>query len=93
MANYMIAIQAMIKAGNEEEGLAVHSVLSKRIRTVLYRDQALQVALQSLTVTDGSSLERFLRGTIRTQRYMNDEISGKFVYVSTVDYSIETETS
>lgn len=93
ISRYQIAVQAMIKAGSEEQGLAVHSVLSKRIRTVLYRDTALQVALRSLVVTDGSSTERFMRGIIRTQRYMNDDIQGVFVFVSTLDYSIETEIS
>jgi hypothetical protein len=91
LAQYQIGIQAFVKDGDEIRGLAIHSILSKRVRGVLYRDQALRVALQSLYVSDGVSTESLRRWGVRTQRYMNNDIDGKFVYVSTLDYWIETE--
>lgn len=92
LAVYQLATQVLIKDAEEESGLAIHSVLSKRIRTVLYRSEALRLGLESLSVTDGSSVERTRRWGIRTQRYMNNDIDGQFVYVSTMEHWLETET-
>lgn len=93
LSRYQIGVQALVKDGDEERGLATHSVFSKRIRSVLYRNQALSVALAGLYVSDDSSREAVSRWGIRTQRYMNNDVEGKFVYLSTLDYWIETETS
>jgi hypothetical protein len=93
LSSYQIMIQALIKDGDEVRGLAIHSILSKRIRSVLYRNGALHVALQSLNVSDDLSTERARRWGVRTQRYMNNDIEGTFVYLSTLEYWVETEMS
>lgn len=93
LSEYQIGIQGFVKDGDEVRGLTTHSILSNRIRGVLYRNADLRVALQSLYVYDGVSTERLRRWGVRTQRYMNNDIDGKFVYVSTLDYWIETEVS
>jgi hypothetical protein len=93
LSSYQLGIQALIKDGDEERGLILHSLLSMRIRSVLYRNEALHVALGSLFVTDGTSVERTRRWGVRNQRYMNNDIEGKFVYLSTLEYWLETETS
>lgn len=93
LSTYQLGVQCLVKDGDEERGLIVHSIMSKRVRSVLYRDQALRVSLGSLYVTDGLSTERTTRWGIRTQRYMNNDIEGKFVYLSTLDYWLETETT
>lgn len=91
LQEYQIGVQSFIKHSDREIGLALHSVLANRVRTVLYRNAALRLSLESLSVVDGDYQERFMRSKIRNQRYMNNEISGKFVYLSVLDYSLETE--
>lgn len=92
LSSYQLGVQCLVKDGDEERGLTIHSIMSKRVRSVLYRDEALRVSLGMLYVTDGLSTERAKRWGIRTQRYMNNDIEGKFVYLSTLDYWLETET-
>lgn len=92
-SRYHIGVQGFIKHGDEQAGLATHSVLSSLIRRVVYRDEPLRVALPQLVVSDGTFTERLMRWGVRTQRYMNNDIQGKFVYLSTLDLWVETEMS
>ena len=54
---YQLGIQFFIKDGDEERGLAAHSVFTTLGRRVLYRDQQLRVQLAALSVTDGTTTE------------------------------------
>lgn len=92
LQRYFITIQAFVKDMDEERGLATHSVLSKMIRSMLYRDNPLRVALGSLSVTTDSSIERTQRWGIRQQRYFSNELSGSWLYLSTLEFWLETET-
>lgn len=92
LEQYMIAIQAFVKDMDEERGLAVHSVLSEMIRSMLYRDSPLRVALGSLT-TDLLGIAKRTQGWgVRNQRYFSNELSGSWVYLSTVECWLEVET-
>ncbi len=93
LSTYLIAVQAFIKDFNEERGLAKHTVLSKLIRSVLYRDAALRVGLSALSVSMNDSVERTQRWGIRTQRFLANEIDGDFLYLSTLEFWLETETT
>lgn len=93
IGEYVIGIQAFVKDMDEERGLATHSVLSKMIRSMLYRDTVLRVGLGSLSVTMNDSTERAKRWGIRRQGYVNNEISGSFHYLSTLEFWLETETT
>jgi len=93
ISRYNVSIQALIKDADEERGLATHSVLSKMVRSVLYRDEPLRVGLTLLSATLNSSTERTKRWGIATQRYYSNEISGSWLYLSTLDFWLETETS
>ena len=92
LQQYIITVQAFVKDMDEERGLATHSVLSKMIRSMLYRDDPLRVALGSLSVTTDSSIERTQRWGIRQQRYFSNELSGSWLYLSTLEFWLETET-
>lgn len=92
LSQYQIAIQGFIKDLAEERGLASHSVLSKLIRTTLYRDTSLMVALRALTVTMNGSTERTQRYGVKSARYLSNEINGNFLYLSTLEFFLETET-
>jgi hypothetical protein len=91
LQRYQLGIQALVKDGEEERGLAAHSVLSRAVRVVLYRDQAFRVALQALYVQDMYCIERTRRWWLGSQRYMNNDVEGKFIYLSTLEYWVETE--
>jgi hypothetical protein len=92
LQEYNLGAQAFVRDGDEEVGLAVHSVLSTRVRRVLYRDEPLRVALQGLSVTDEfGATETLKRWGIRTARYFSNEIDAQWVYLSTLEFWIETE--
>lgn len=92
ISTYVIGVQAFVKDFSEERGLARHSVLSKMIRSMLYRDAPLRVGLSALSVTMNDSVERSQRWGIRAQRYLSNEIDGNFLYLSTLEFWLDTET-
>jgi hypothetical protein len=89
---YLISIQAYVKDGDEERGLAIHAILSKMIRAVLYADEPLRVGLSMLGTTVLGTTEHTKRWGIQTQRFYSNEISGSWLYLSTLDFWVETET-
>lgn len=89
---YTFAIQAFVKDMDEERGLATHSVLSKMVRSMLYRDPPLHGSLGVLSVEMSSSTERTQRWGIGTVRYVSNEIQGSWLYLSTLEFWLETET-
>lgn len=91
--SYQIGVQTLIKDGDTERGLAIGTIFARRVRSVLYRNEPLRIALGSLYVEDGSSRESMKRFGVRGQRFMSNDIEGKFVFISVLDYWIETEMS
>lgn len=92
LQTYMLMIQAYVKDTDEERGLATHSVLTKTIRSILYGDEPLQVGLGSLVISMNNSLERSKRWGIRQSRYFSNELDGDWIYLSTTEFWLETET-
>lgn len=90
---YICAVQAFVKDMDEERGLAVHSVLSEKLRTMLYRDAALRVGLSTLTTNLNGVQKRTTRWGISTQRYFSNELQGSWLYLSTLEFWLETETT
>ena len=91
LQQYVISVQAFIRDGDEERGLAVHSVLSSLVRRVLYRDDTLRLALQGLSVETNGVTESLKRWRLLTQRYFNNDIDGQWIYLSTLELWMETE--
>lgn len=89
---YSIAIQALAKDMDEERGSATHSVMSKMILAMLYRDEPLRIGLAGLWATMFGSTERTKRWGITTQRFLNNELDSEWLYLSTVECWLETET-
>lgn len=91
---YQIGVQTLVKDADTERGLAVSSILTNRIRAVVYRNAALRVALSSLYVLDTDNVRESLRRWgIRTHRFMSNDIEGTFITISVLDLWIETEMS
>lgn len=92
LGRYIVTIQAFIKDMEEERGLARHSVLSMWVRAILYRDNALRVALASLNAEVAGVQERMMRWGVTAQRYLNNELGdNEWLYLSTVELWLETE--
>jgi hypothetical protein len=92
ISQYLISVQAFVKDMNEVNGLIVHAKLSKMVRTMLYRDATLAVGLRSLSVSAGLYQERVMRWGIRTQRYFSNELNADWLYLSILEFWLETET-
>jgi hypothetical protein len=93
IGRYHYAVQVMIKHGEQEVGLAVHAVLSKRIRSMFYRSNAVRIALGHLRVDRDGIIERTGKWGVSSQRFMSNEMRGSFVYLSTMEFWLETETT
>lgn len=92
VATYTYTVQAMVKHANEEEGRHDHAAYAQAVRLMLYRDPALRVRLAGLSETDGNVTERSQRWGVRAQRYASNEVDGEFIYLSTTEFWVETET-
>ena len=93
LQKYTIKIQCLVKDMDENRGLAAHSVLSKLVRNIVYRNNNLRVALTGLFDNTGGSMERLQRYGIKSQDYISGENKATFIYLSTLDTYFETETS
>lgn len=92
LSRYAITVQDFVKDMDEENGLNVHSVLSRMIRAMLYTDNPLRVALSQLSSTLNGSTEQSQRWGISQQRFFANEIGGEWLYLSTLEFWLETET-
>jgi hypothetical protein len=93
ISGYLLGIQAFVKDTDEVRGAADHGALSRMVRTMLVMDPALRVSLRALSVTTSDYTERTQRFGVRTQRYLSNELEGSWLYLSTIEYWIETETT
>lgn len=92
VSTYTIWIQCFVKNSDREEGTKEHSVLSKVIRTMLYRDSPLAVGLNQLSVTMMGATERIQKRGFRRAQYLSTELQGNWLFLNTMEYYIETET-
>lgn len=92
LQTYTYGVQAFVKDGDEERGLAIHATLAHRVRTVLYTYEPLKVALASLSVPyENGQVEQLKRWGIRTARYFSGEIDSVNLYLSTLEFWVQTE--
>lgn len=89
-AFYNLRIGVLVKHLNEEEGLAEHSVLSKSVRAMLYRDQTLRAEL-TLTDTSFGVIERLKDFRVMSQRFVTNEEAGTYLYLSYMDVNFNME--
>jgi hypothetical protein len=87
---YVIKIQVMRKAMDEEDGRALFSNDAKLVRVILYRDPNLPVRLGGLQETIMGTKEMVQRFGAARQDFNQSELAGAFTFVSTTDYIIDT---
>lgn len=92
LSRYRIIIQAFVKDMDQERGLNVHSVLSRMIRSMLYTDAPLRDALTQLSATLDGATEKTKRWGITSQRFFSNDLSGDWLYLSILEFWLETET-
>lgn len=91
LSMYRVAVQAFVKHMDEVEGLNTHAVLSRMIRSMLYTDQPLRVALSSLSSSLDVTTEHAQRWGITQQRFFSNELGGEWLYLSILEFWLETE--
>jgi hypothetical protein len=90
-STYLIGLHIFVKQANQEEGLLKHAILSKMVRAMLYRWSPLRVRLTALTETYLGMIERTQRYGVRQQRFMSSEVDGSAIFLSTIEFYVETE--
>lgn len=93
LTNYRVNIQGLVKHGDEVEGIAVHSILAKRIYATVARNAALRLALGALTYSDADMTERLIKWSVGTQRYLATEADGLFQFASVTELEFTTQTT
>lgn len=89
---YTVIIESLVHDMDQERGIATHSLLSALVRHTLYRNPGVRVGLPLLTVPLGGHIEKLQRWGIGQQRFMNNDASGNFVFLSATDFWFETTT-
>ena len=89
---YLVGIQSFTSDTDEESGNRTHQLMAKSIRAVLYSDSVLNVGLGSLSVTINGVTERIQRRGISRTRYLDNQISGSFLYLAQTEMWVETES-
>lgn len=90
-ATYHVRIQCMVKHLIEQEGLQEHSVLSKSLRAMVYRDAQLRAELTALAEETFGVAERLKHYTVQAQRFLTNELSGSYIYLSSMDVNFNVE--
>lgn len=91
ISRYQITVQAVIRDTDQVRGLNVHGVLARMLRSMIYTDQPLRVALSSLSSTLGLMTESTQRWGVTQQRFFANEIRGDWLYMSILELWLETE--
>lgn len=92
LSTYRVTVQALVRDIDEVRGLATHATMSRAIRSMLYNDAPLRVALGSLASSDSGTTERSRRWGVANQRFFVNEIAGDWLYLSILEFWLETET-
>lgn len=92
LQRYTVNIQGLVKDADEDRGIATHSLLCSLIRSMLYRDIPLGLAFRELSVTVGGVREKSTKWGVVSQHYLNNQLKGSFIYLSRLEFYIETQS-
>ncbi|ADD80803.1 gp017 [Rhodococcus phage ReqiDocB7] len=92
---YSVMIQALIVDGDEERAIARHSILSTRVRRMLYRDPVLLGTFldrdAGLKVIADGVTETISKLEVRSQRFLVHKEEGSSRYLSILEFYFETQ--
>ena len=90
-ADYLVTIEFLYKHSNSAVGERLHRQTTRDIRTMLYADDTLAVALAPLSRTADGIIERMLRWKVIGQRSGSSKINSAFVSLSATEFTFTTE--
>ena len=93
LSRYLVTIQGIVLDMDEDRGLAAHSTMSMMIRNIVYRDGLFVQGLAELTSTLLGVTERTQRWGIQQQRFFSNDINGQWIYLSNLEFWLETENT
>lgn len=89
---YPFVIEYVIKyAGDAAEARNVHSMASKAIRAMLYRDEQLLLQLRTLSEEVDGTIERAKRTVISRQRFGSQRFDSEMIFLSIIQGYVQTE--
>lgn len=91
LSKYFVTVQGLIRDTDKERGLNVHGVLARMLRSMVYTDAPLRVALSTLSSSLNGRTESSQRWGVTQQRFLANEISGEWLYMSILELWLETE--
>lgn len=91
--NYLIQVANVLIHGDDIEGRRLHGADCRSIRAILYRDDALRVALGGLAEVLFGSVERVKKYNVTRQDFLASRLNVGFTYLCTTDMIIQTETT
>lgn len=92
VGTYEIRVDLLVKHLEEITGRDLSGKYAKMIRTMLYGDADLRVALTAITESYNGRVERVQKCAVRSQKFLNNEVRGTFLYLASSEFYVETET-
>ena len=89
---YEFSVQALVKDAKETRGMYSHALLSQLVWVTLARNPNLDVVLGELRSTILGTTETTSRWGISRQQFFSNELQGSFVYLTVLDFWLETQT-
>lgn len=89
---YFFEIRHMVKADSMEVGERLHRQTAKSVRSMLYGNNDLAVALRALSSNEDGLTERILKWVVAGQRFASNEIDRVFVSMSGTELVVDTES-
>jgi hypothetical protein len=89
---YDITIQCLIRNMDQIKGMMQHAELTKRVQKFIMGDPVLRDSLHGLTSDLYGVIERLKKWQLENSRFLAEEVSGEFIYLSTSTVRLETET-
>lgn len=91
IAAYTVNIEHLTKFASREEGNITHRSVARSIRSMLYHDSQTTVPLRQLAFTREGRTERLMKWTV-SQRFVSNNISGSFFFVSLTTVTFQTSS-
>lgn len=93
---YTCNLQAFILNPSEEDGAAEHTTLSHRLRFLVLRNASVRAGLSSMVATDTTTgttvTESVSRWGVKNQRFLSNQINQDYLFLSTLEFWVDTQT-
>lgn len=91
LEQYVVYIQGFCRNADEIAGLNQHCVMAESIRSILATDGPLREQLGGLTAVLNGQTKSLKKFWVRAGRYVNNQVNGENMYLTTNDLMLEVE--